>query len=74
MPEPKTRQDYLGLADKALHRAIASAELATSGAYSTRRSETQAHVAAGALWADVARSAATIADTLPENTTEDTHV
>lgn len=73
MPEPKTRQDYLDTADKALRQAVALAELATSGAYSTRHSETQAHAAAGALWADIARTAAVIAATLPATTEETTH-
>lgn len=75
MPEPKTRQDYLTLADKALRQAVLHAEQAASLAYgTTRHTETQSHTAAGALWADIARSAAAIAETAPENTTEATDV
>jgi hypothetical protein len=73
--EPKTRQDYLDIADKALRQAVLHAEIAANTAYgTTRHTETQAHAAAGALWADIARSAAVLAADLPENTTEDTHV
>lgn len=71
MPEPKTRQDYLDLADKALRQAVLLAEHATSTAYGTTRyAETQAHATAGALWTDVARSAAALAAALPDTTEE----
>lgn len=75
MPEPKTRQDYLDIADKALRQAVLHAEIAANTAYgTTRHTETQAHAAAGALWADIARSATALAAGLPDTTTEDTHV
>lgn len=75
MPEPKTRQDYLDTADKALRQAVLHAEIAAGTAYgTTRHAETQAHAAAGALWADIARSAAVLANALPDTTTEDTDV
>ncbi|NMI57119.1 MULTISPECIES: hypothetical protein [unclassified Streptomyces] len=71
MPEPKTRQDYLDIADEALREATALARRATNAAYSQgRHNETQDHAAAGALWAVVARSAAVVAQALPA--TEDT--
>ena len=74
MAEPKTRQEYLDLADKALRQAVLHAEHAANSAYGTaRHTETQAHAAVGALWTDVARSSVTIANALPETTTEDTH-
>ncbi|PBD00284.1 hypothetical protein BX281_8403 [Streptomyces sp. Ag82_O1-15] len=73
MPEPKTRQDYLDIADEALREASALARRAASAAYSQgRHNETQDHAAAGALWAVVARSAAAVARALPE-TPEDTN-
>jgi hypothetical protein len=69
-----TRRDYLTIADEALREAVLHAKRAGTTAYGTERhSETQAHAAAGALWTDVARSAAVLADTLPD-TTEDTNV
>ena len=75
MAEPKTRQDYLDIADKALCQAVRHAEHAANSAYgTTRHTETQAHAAAGALWTDIARSATALAAGLPENTTESTHV
>lgn len=75
MAEPKTRQDYLDIADKALYQAVRHAEIAANSAFgTTRHTETQAHAAAGTLWTDVARSAAALAAGLPETTTEDTHV
>ncbi|MFE2466253.1 hypothetical protein [Streptomyces mirabilis] len=74
MPKPQTRQDYLYIADEALREASALAKRAANAAYGQgRHNETQDHAAASAAWADVARSAAAIAQTLPE-TPEDTNV
>lgn len=71
MAEPKTRQDYLDIADKALRQAVLHAEIAASSAYgTTRHTETQAHAAAGALWTDIARSATALATALPDTTEE----
>jgi SRSO17 transposase len=73
MPQPKTRQDYLDIADEALREASALARRAASAAYGQgRHNETQDHAAAGALWAVVARSAAAVARALPEDAPEDT--
>lgn len=67
MPEPKTRQDYLDTADQALQKAGRLADYAESSAHhpdSWRKTADLA--AAGALYADIARSAAAIAAALPE--------
>ncbi|MGW4139359.1 hypothetical protein ACWELV_21590 [Streptomyces mirabilis] len=72
---PKTRQDYLDIADEALREASLLAKRAASAAYGQgRHNETQDHAAAGALWADVARSAAAVARALPEDAPEETDV
>lgn len=69
MSEPKTRQDYLNIADEALREASALARRAANAAYSQgRHNETQDHAAASAAWAKVARSAAAVARALPEDT------
>jgi hypothetical protein len=68
MPEPKTRQHYLDTADKALRKAEQLAGYAESAAHHPDHRRTTANLAAaGALYADVARSAAAIAQALPED-------
>ncbi|MEU2734681.1 hypothetical protein ABZ656_04300 [Streptomyces sp. NPDC007095] len=72
MPEPKTRQDYLDTADKALQKAGQLADYAESAAHNPTPQRKAADLAAaGALYADIARSAAAIAQAMPE-TPEDT--
>ncbi|MFF0127332.1 hypothetical protein ACFYTG_16620 [Streptomyces mirabilis] len=72
MPEPKTRRDYLDTASRHLAKAVHLAGVAESAAYNPdNRRKTADYAAAGALHADVARSAAAIAQALPE-TPEDT--
>lgn len=61
-----TRQGCLDIAAHALLQAVVHAERAGSTAYSIDRcGEAQAHAAAGALWADVTRSATALAALLP---------
>jgi pterin-4a-carbinolamine dehydratase len=68
MPEPKTRQDYLDTADKALQKAEQLADYAESAAHHPDHRRTTANLAAaGALYADIARSAAAIAQAMPED-------
>lgn len=78
MPEPKTRQHYLDTADEALRKSVQLAKDAADAAYHPdNRRKTGNLAAAGALYADIARSAAAIAQAMPEDTqdaTEDTDV
>ncbi|MFE5079948.1 hypothetical protein [Streptomyces mirabilis] len=78
MTEPKTRRDYLNTADEALRKAVQLAEHAESAArHPDNRRTTGNLAAAGALWADVARSAAALAEAMPQDAqdaTEDTNV
>ncbi|MGW4974703.1 hypothetical protein [Streptomyces mirabilis] len=73
MYEPKTRQDYLATASRHLAKAVQLAGAAESAAYNPdHRRKTADYAAAGALHADVARSAAAIAEALPKDAPEDT--
>ncbi len=73
MPEPKTRRDYLATASRHLAKAVQLAGDAERAAYNgNSQRRTADYAAAGALHADIARSAAAIAQTLPE-TPEDTN-
>jgi hypothetical protein len=78
MPEPKTQQHYLDTADKALQKAGQLADYAESAAHHPdNRRKTADLAAAGALYADIARSAAAIAQAMPQDAqdaTEDTNV
>ncbi|MFF7884292.1 hypothetical protein ACH40F_29265 [Streptomyces sp. NPDC020794] len=78
MYEPKTRQDYLATASRHLAKAVQLAGAAESAAYNPdHRRKTADYAAAGALHADVARSAAAIAQAMPEteqDAPEDTDV
>ncbi|MDX3458421.1 hypothetical protein PV396_41910 [Streptomyces sp. ME02-8801-2C] len=69
MSEPTTRRYCLDTAAHALREAVLHAKRAGTAAYG-RPHETQAHAAAGALWASVARTATALAATLPDTTTE----
>ncbi|MEU8906522.1 hypothetical protein [Streptomyces mirabilis] len=67
MPEPKTRKHYLDAADEALRKAVQMANYAENAAHNPdNRRKTADYAAAGALLADIARSAAAIAQALPE--------
>ncbi|MFF1743893.1 hypothetical protein [Streptomyces mirabilis] len=78
MTEPMTRQHYLDTADKALRESMQLAKDAKDTAYHPdNRRKTGNLAAAGALYADIARSAAAIAQAMPEDAqdaTEDTDV
>ncbi|WP_371646475.1 hypothetical protein [Streptomyces mirabilis] len=67
MPEPKTRQHYLDTADEALRKASQLANYAENAAHHPDNRRTTGNLAAaGALYADIARSAAAIAQAMPE--------
>ncbi|QIY96950.1 hypothetical protein HEP87_26800 [Streptomyces sp. S1D4-11] len=75
MPEPKTRRDYLDTADEALRKAAQLANYAENAAHHPdNRRRTADLAAAGALYADIARSAAAIAQAMPADAQEDTNV
>lgn len=67
MPEPKTREDYFAAASRHLAKAIHLAGYAEDLAHApNNRHRSSDYAAAGALHADIARSAAAIAEALPE--------
>jgi hypothetical protein len=71
MEEPVTRDEHLAKAEAAAKQAADLAADADRYAHSFEgRTKVPLLAAAGALWADVARAHAAIADVLPE--TEDT--
>ncbi|QIY72039.1 hypothetical protein HEP84_25710 [Streptomyces sp. RLB1-33] len=69
MPEPKTREDYFATASHHLAKAVHLAGYAEDLAHTPNgRHKSSDYAAAAAVHADIARSAAAIAQTLPENT------
>lgn len=75
MPEPKTREDYFAAASRHLAKAVHLAGYAEDLAHApNNRHRSSDYAAAGALHADIARSAAAIAQAMPEDAPEDTNV
>ncbi|MDU8998216.1 hypothetical protein [Streptomyces mirabilis] len=71
MTEPKTREDYFAAASHHLAKAVHLAGYAEDLAHTpNNRHKSSDYAAAGALHADIARSAAAIAQALPEDTIE----
>ncbi|MEU1444679.1 hypothetical protein [Streptomyces mirabilis] len=73
MPEPKTREDYFAAASRHLAKAVHLAGYAEDLAHTpNNRHKSSDYAAAAAVQADIARSAAVIAQALPEDAPEGT--
>ncbi|MFD7003365.1 hypothetical protein ACFWA5_45780 [Streptomyces mirabilis] len=71
MNEPKTREDYFAAASRHLAKAVHLAGYAEDLAHTpNNRHKSSDYAAAAAVHADIARSAAAIAEALPADVTE----